>query len=81
MPEYKQPKLYGQRVPFSARMGPEQHRRLFERATALGLTQADYVSALVDRDCGLPNAIDDRLDEQKKQLPLGLIQLAVGPVG
>lgn len=69
MSEYKQPKMYGRRVPFSMRMPPEVHRRLFDRTIVLGMTQADYIAALIDRDCGLPNAIDDR-EEQHDQLPI-----------
>lgn len=70
MSEYKAPKLFGQRVALNTRVKPEQHRRVAERAIALGLSQADYIGALVDRDYGLPNVIDDRQNEQKEQLPL-----------
>ena len=35
---------------------------------ALGLSQADYVGALIDRDYGLPNALDDR--QNAEELPI-----------
>ncbi|MEB2528384.1 hypothetical protein [Kocuria rosea] len=70
MKEYTPPKLFGQRVALNMRVKPAQHRRVAERAAALGLSQADYVGALVDRDYGLPNQIDDRQNQDKDQLPL-----------
>ena len=70
MTEYQQPKLQGHKVALMARVSPAQHRRVAERAAALGLSQADYVGALVDRDYGLPNLIDDRQNQDKDQLPL-----------
>jgi hypothetical protein len=68
MKEYEPPKMIGRRVPFSMRVLPEQHRRAFEKAAALGLSQADYIGALIDRDHGLPNAIDDR--QNAEELPI-----------
>ena len=65
MKEYEPPKMIGRRVPFSMRVLPEQHRRAFEKAAALGLSQADYIGALIDRDYGLPNAIDDRQNAEE----------------
>ena len=68
MTEYTPPKLLGKRVAFSMRVLPEQHRRAAEKAAALGLSQADHVGALIDRDHGLPNAIDDR--QNAEELPI-----------
>jgi hypothetical protein len=68
MKEYEPPKMIGRRVPFSMRVLPEQHRRAFDRAAALGLSQADYIGALIDRDYGLPNALDDR--QEAEELPI-----------
>lgn len=66
--QYHPPKLIGQRAALNMRIQPEQHRRLWHRAKSLGLSQADYVGALIDRDLGLPNLIDDRMNSE--QLPL-----------
>lgn len=68
MTKYTPPKLLGKRVAFSMRILPEQHRRAAEKAAALGLSQADYVGALIDRDFGLPNVLDDR--QNVEELPI-----------
>ena len=56
---YKQPKMIGRKVPFSIRLQPAQHRTIAERAYETGLSMAEYVGALVDREAGRPTALDN----------------------
>lgn len=60
---YVMPKLDGNRVPLRGRVFPEQHKRAHEAALRNGLSLSDYLGALVDRDAGLPNKIDDKNQE------------------
>lgn len=56
---YSQPKMIGRKIPFSIRLQPAQHRTIAERAYETGLSMAEYVGALVDRDAGRPSALDN----------------------
>ncbi|WP_343320568.1 hypothetical protein AAFM46_16885 (plasmid) [Arthrobacter sp. TMP15] len=38
---------------------PVQHERAWYAAQRAGLSLADYVGALIDRDAGLPNKLND----------------------
>lgn len=60
---YATPKLDGNRVALRGRLYPDQHKRAHEAATHHGLSLSDYVGALIDRDAGLPNKIDDARQE------------------
>lgn len=60
---YATPKLDGNRVALRGRIYPDQHKRAHEAADSHGLSLSDYLGALIDRDCGLPNKIDNRHQE------------------
>ncbi|WP_101853473.1 hypothetical protein [Kocuria flava] len=60
MTDYKPPKMYGNKVAVGTRFTPDQHRLAVEAAARVGLSLAEYLGALVERDAGLPNKIDDR---------------------
>lgn len=60
---YVTPKLDGNRVALRGRLFPDQHKRAHEAALSHGLSLSDYVGALIDRDAGLPNKIDDAMQE------------------
>ncbi len=66
-PVYVTPKLDGNRVALRGRLLPEQHKRAHEAAHAHGLSLSEYVGALIDRDAGLSNKIDDT---QQEALPI-----------
>lgn len=68
--EYKTPALYGSKVPFSFRMYPEEHRLAAEKAEANNISMARYIGALIRRDAGLPNELDNSKSDEKDQLPL-----------
>ena len=68
--EYKTPALYGSKVPFSFRMYPEEHRLAAEKAEANNISMARYIGALIRRDAGLPNELDNPKSNEKNQLPL-----------
>jgi hypothetical protein len=56
---YATPKLDGQRVALRGRVLPEQHARASAQAAEHGLSLSEYLGALIDRDSGLPNKIDN----------------------
>jgi hypothetical protein len=56
---YATPKLDGNRVALRGRIYPAQHKRAHEAANSYGLSLSDYLGALIDRDNGLPNKIDN----------------------
>lgn len=56
---YATPKLDGQRVALRGRVLPDQHARATASAAKHGLSLSEYLGALVDRDNGLPNKIDN----------------------
>lgn len=56
---YATPKLDGLRVALRGRISPAQHKLAHEAASRYGLSVSDYMGALIDRDNGLPNKIDD----------------------
>lgn len=62
-PQYTTPKLDGHRVALRGRLYPDQHKRAHEAANAHGLSLSDYVGALIDRDNGLPNKLDNTNQE------------------
>lgn len=65
MSEYKQPKLEGQRVPLKVRLTPSQHRLAWTAQQRHGgMTYAEYIGALIERDAGLPNALDDKRGQE-----------------
>lgn len=70
MTEYKTPALYGSKVPFSFRMYPEEHRLAAEKAEANSISMARYIGALIRRDAGLPNELDNPKADDKDVLPL-----------
>lgn len=55
---YATPKLDGQRVALRGRVLPDQHARASTQAARHGLSLSEYLGALIDRDSGLPNKID-----------------------
>lgn len=57
--QYRAPKLDGLRIPLKLRVAPERHKHAWIRAHEIGISMADYVAALIDRDAGLPNVIDN----------------------
>lgn len=61
------PKLDGNRVALRGRVFPDQWKRAHEGADAHGLSLSEYLGALVDRDHGLPNKIDN---SQQEALPI-----------
>lgn len=63
MADYIPPKLKGNKVPLNNLVQPAQHERAWYAAHRAGLSLADYVGALIDRDAGLPNKIDDANQE------------------
>ena len=67
MTEYQQPKLQGHKVALSTRVSPEQHRAAVEASHRTGLSMAEYIGALIDRDAGRPNKLDNR---EEPRLPL-----------
>ena len=67
MTDYKPPKMYGNKVAVGTRFTPDQHRLAVEAAARAGLSLAEYLGALVERDAGRPNKLDDR---QETELPL-----------
>ena len=67
MTDYQQPKLQGHKVALSTRVSPEQHRAAIEASRVAGLSMAEYIGALIDRDAGRPNKLDDR---EEPRLPL-----------
>jgi hypothetical protein len=60
---YATPKLDGNRVALRGRIYPDQHKRAHEAAQQHGLSLSDYLGALIDRDSGLPNKLDDANQE------------------
>lgn len=56
---YSTPKLDGNRVALRGRIYPDQHRRAHQAATEHGLSLSDYLGALIDRDHGRPNKLDN----------------------
>lgn len=52
--------MIGNKVPFSLRVYPAQHRTAAERAHNAGLSISEYIGALIDRDAGNPSALDGR---------------------
>lgn len=56
---YATPKLDGLRVALRGRISPAQHKRAHEAAGRYGLSVSDYLGALIDRDNGLPNKLDN----------------------
>ena len=60
MTDYQQPKLQGHKVALSTRVSPDQHRAAIEASRAAGLSMAEYIGALIDRDAGRPNKLDNR---------------------
>lgn len=60
---YATPKLDGNRVALRGRIYPDQHKRAHEAAQEHGLSLSDYLGALIDRDNGLPNKLDDANQE------------------
>ncbi|GEO92163.1 hypothetical protein KFL01_14690 [Kocuria flava] len=62
MIDYKPPKMQGNKVPFSTRLTPKQHRLAAEAAATAGLSMAEYIGALIERDAELPNKLDNRED-------------------
>lgn len=58
-PVYVTPKLDGNRVALRGRLLPDQHKRAHMAAYSHGLSLSEYVGALIDRDAGLPNKLDD----------------------
>ncbi|MGQ1799142.1 MULTISPECIES: hypothetical protein [Kocuria] len=67
MSEYKAPKMYGRKVAFSTRFTPDQHRLAAEAAARAGLSMAEYLGALIERDAGRTNKLDN---PQEAELPL-----------
>lgn len=61
------PKLDGNRVALRGRVFPKQWRQAHAAAAAHGLSLSDYLGALIDRDAGLPNKIDN---SQQEALPI-----------
>lgn len=57
--EYRTPKLVGNKVPMNNLVMPKQHYRAWKQANEAGLSVGEYLGALVDRDAGLPNKLDD----------------------
>ena len=55
MADYIPPKLKGNKVPLNNLVQPAQHERAWHAAHSVGISLADYVGALIDRDAGLPN--------------------------
>ncbi len=68
MTEYRQPQLQGRKVALMARVSPDQHRAAIEAAHKAELSMAEYIGALIDRDAGRPNKLDNKDKEQR--LPL-----------
>ena len=60
MTGYKSPKMQGNKVPFSTRLSPQQHRLAAETSAKTGLSMAEYIGALIERDANLPNKLDSR---------------------
>ena len=60
---YTAPKLDGHRVALRGRIYPDQHKRAHEAASQHGLSLSDYLGALIDRDNGLPNKLDNKDQE------------------
>lgn len=67
MTEYKPPKMIGRKVPFSMRLTLDQHRLAAENASHVGLSMAEYIGALIERDSGRTNKLDN---PQETELPL-----------
>lgn len=67
MTEYQQPKLQGHKVALMARVSPAQHRTAIEASHRAGLSMAEYIGALIDRDAGRSNKLDNR---EEPRLPL-----------
>jgi len=63
MADYIPPKLKGNKVPLNNLVQPAQHKRAWNAAQRAGLSLADYVGALIDRDAGLPNKLDEAKQE------------------
>lgn len=61
------PKLDGNRVALRGRVFPDQWKRAHLAADTHGLSLSDYLGALIDRDAGLPNKIDN---SQQEALPI-----------
>ena len=61
--QYSTPKLDGHRVALRGRIYPEQHKRAHDAAFENGLSLSDYLGALIDRDRGLPNKLDQKRQE------------------
>lgn len=61
---YATPKLDGNRVALRGRVLPDQHKRATTEATRAGLSLSEYLGALIDRACGLPNKLDDDHDRE-----------------
>lgn len=59
MDEYKAPKLSGRMAPLNTLVQPENHRRAWERARALGIPMTKYIDGLIARDNGQPSILDD----------------------
>jgi hypothetical protein len=68
MTEYQQPKLQGHKVALMARVSPDQHRAAIEASQQAGLSMAEYIGALIDRDAGRSNKLDNNREEPR--LPL-----------
>jgi predicted HicB family RNase H-like nuclease len=68
MTDYRRPQLQGKKVALMARVSPAQHRAAIEASHEAGLSMAEYIGALIDRDAGRPNKLDNKEEEQ--QLPL-----------
>jgi hypothetical protein len=67
MTDYQQPKLQGHKVALMARVSPDQHRAAIEASRNAGLSMAEYIGALIDRDRGKSNKLDSR---EEPRLPL-----------
>ncbi len=62
---YAMPKLDGNRVALRGRIFPDQHKRAHEDAASHGLSLSDYLGALIDRERGLPNKLDNTPEQQE----------------
>ena len=65
---YATPKLDGNRVALRGRVLPEQHARAHAKADEAGLSLSEYLGALIDRDCGVPNKLDNH-DQEELPIP------------
>ena len=70
MTEYKPPKQYGNKVAVGTRFTPDQHRIAMHAAKDAGLSLAEYLGALIERDAGLPNKLDNPPAPKKDELPI-----------